>query len=238
LRTHDVRRVVYGLDLFAYSVYPTNRKAETPDYLYDDCPLNDAPYLLSASVLLEEIPRALRRLGTPDDDADRDRMYFWDPPSLPGADNLRRRVALDQPMPEQQQDNRLIELAGLCLEQNLLPFIRGHRETTFTIFFPPYSLLYWADAAADGRFAAMLAQKRFIMNALLAEPNVELYDFQPYLAWTADLGLYYDLIHYVSSVNDAMAGALADGLCRVTTAGQADAALDALERAVAALFPE
>ena len=238
LRTHAVRRVVYGLDLFAYAVYPTNSKADTPDYLYDDCLLNDVRYWLSGSVLLDEIPRALARPGRPDDDADRDRMYFWDPPSLPGEEALRRRVNLDAPPPGQEDAERALELTALCLERNLLPYLRRYPETTFTVFFPPYSLLYWADAAANGSFASAMAQKRLVIRTLLAEPNVELYDFQAHFDWTADYSLYYDLIHYISSVNDAMAGAMAGGLCRVTDMAQAEERVAALERAVYALFAQ
>ena len=58
-RTHDVRRVVYGLDFFSFSHYYNNQKAETPDYLYDDNLLNDVQYWFNKSVLFSSIPKAL-----------------------------------------------------------------------------------------------------------------------------------------------------------------------------------
>lgn len=236
-RTHDVRRVVYGLDLFAYSQYYNNQKAETPDYLYDDSLFNDVSYWLNLSVLIDEIPAALARIGVPDPAAARDRMYFWSPPSLPGEEALRGHINFEKPMPVQADTARGIELAGLALEHNFLPFIRNHRDTTFTVFFPPYSLLYWADQAEGKNFASCMAQKRLMTEMLLAEPNVELYDFQMHTQWTENYDLYYDLIHYIPAVNDEIAGAIAGGLCRIENMAQEEAIISALEQAVYALFP-
>lgn len=79
----DIRRVVYGLDLFAYSLGPAVQKAVTPDYLYDDLLLNDVFYWLNKSVLLRYVPEAFLRAGTEPDDSARDSMYFWTPRSCP-----------------------------------------------------------------------------------------------------------------------------------------------------------
>lgn len=238
LRTHDVRSVVYGLDLFAYSLYYTNQKAVTPDYLYDDALFNDVNYLLNKNVLLEQIPQALARIGVPDEDASRDSMYYWSPPEMPGEKALRAMVNLSSPMPSQGGAERALELAQLNLEHNLLPYIRDHRETTFFIFFPPYSLLYWANEAAQGNFDACMAQKRLIGETLLAEPNVQLYDFQTHADWVEDYSLYYDLIHYTAIVNDAMASSMAQGMCRVEDHGALLGGIERLRSAVSSLFPQ
>jgi len=236
-RTHDVRQVAYGLDLFAYSVYHTNQKAVTPDYLYDNNLLNDIDYILNKSVVFEQIPKALAHIGRPDEDASRDSMYYWSPPHMPGEDALRAMVNLSSPMPTQIDAARGVELAGLNLEYNLLPFIRANRDTTFFIFFPPYSLLYWANQAAEGNFDSCLAQKQLLAQALLNEPNVRLYDFQTHMPWVSDYSLYFDLIHYTAQVNDAMAQAMADGLCLIETSEQLQTQIDALRSEVTALFP-
>ena len=236
-RTHDIERVVYGLDLFAYSQYYNNQKAKTPDYLYDDNLFNDVSYWLNKSVLISEIPAALARIGAPDPDAARDRMYFWSPPSLPGEKELRSHIDFSKPMPDQADPARGLELAELSVAHNLLPYIRNHRDTTFTIFFPPYSLLYWADQAENKNFASCMAQKRLLAGMLLAEPNVELYDFQSYTQWTENYDLYYDLIHYIPSVNDEIAGAIAGDVCRITDIAQEETVIASLEQAVYALFP-
>ena len=236
-RTHDVRRVVYGMDFFSFSLYYNNQKAKTPDYLYDDNLFNDVKYWFNKSVLFSSIPQALKNIGTPDEDKTRDSMYLWHPPEMPGESGLRAGVNLDAPIPAQTDVARGEEFARLGLEHNVLPFIRAHRDTTFTIFFPPYSLLYWADQAAGGNLDTCIAQKNLMAKTLLAEPNVELFDFQAHFDWTQNYDLYYDLIHYISEVNDEMAAMLADGVCRITDMTQIEANNRALLARVTALFP-
>ena len=60
-----------------------------------------------------------------------------------------------------------------------------------------------------------LAQRAQLAQLLLAEPNVELYDFQATAEWTQNYSLYFDSIHYISSVNNAMASAFAAQTGRV-----------------------
>ena len=234
--THDVRRVVYGLDLFAVSLYYTNQKGELPEYLYDDSLLNDVRYWFNRDVLFSAVPDALSRIGTPDFDALHDSMYFWSPPEMPGAQALMAQVDTSI-LPAQADTDTAEAFARGHLEHNILPYIRAHRETEFIVFFPPYSMLYWADHAAKGEFEADMARKRVLMEALAAEENVRLYDFQLTERWTQDYDLFYDLIHYTSGVNDEMAQAMAAGEGLVTTAQQAMDNVERLRAAVYALFP-
>lgn len=234
--THDVRRVVYGLDLFAYWQAPDARRPETPDYLYDGCPLNDAPYWFNGTVFFKYIPYALRHIG-PYHEPIRDWMYTWDAPVF-GEEALDGLVDLSRPLPEQRAADDYAGNVQANLQQNLLPFIRAHRETTFIVFFPPYSLLYWADRALAGHLEACLGEKALLSRALLEEPNVELYDFQTAYAWTADPDWYSDLIHYHSEINCQMASAFATGTHRVRTQAQIDENERSLREAVLALFAE
>lgn len=229
-RTHDVRRVVYGLDLFAFSQYPTNQKAVTPDYLYDDSLLNDTAYWFNESVLLRYVPEALGRIGTMPDDSARDAMYFWNPPELPGAEGLIAQLDWTAPVAQALPADALEEFTAGNWKQNLLPYIAAHRDTVFDIFFPPYSLLYWVKQAQEGLLEVRLAQREQLAAALLAEPNVRLYDFQANTAWTQNYELYFDSIHYISDVNDAMAQALAADAWRVTDVSQVKAAGDSIRR--------
>ena len=234
--THDVRRVVYGLDLFAYWQYHTIQRSDTPDYLYDGSFLNDAPYWFNKSVLFTYIPDAFTRIG-PYREEMRDWMYFWEAPQA-GEGALLARVDLSSPVPVQKDSDAYDGHAQRNLDNNLLPYVRAHRDTIFTVFFPPYSLLYWADQAKDGAFEACLSQKALIARALIAEPNVELFDFQTAFDWTGDFSLYSDLIHYRASINADMASLMAAGTCRVRTQEEIEQSTRALRDAVYALFPQ
>ena len=139
-------------------------------------------------------------------------------------------------MAQGQPPDALEEFTAWNWEQNLLPYIEAHRDTVFDIFFPPYSLLYWVKQAQEGMLEARLAQREQLAAALLAEPNVRLYDFQANTAWTQEFELYFDSIHYISDVNDAMAQALAADAWRVTDVSQVRAAGEEIRRDALALL--
>ena len=122
---HTIARVVYGLDLFAYSQYYTNQKAPFPAYLYDDSLLNDVSYWFNRSVLFTYIPSALSSLGTPNEDDDRDRMYYWSPPDMPGRDALFAQVNLTDPLPEQKIT--CFPISGPTARRRLTSFFRRIR---------------------------------------------------------------------------------------------------------------
>ena len=50
-RTHDIRRIVYGLDVYSFIGATDKTGSTVPFYLYDDNPFNDVSYWLNRSVL-------------------------------------------------------------------------------------------------------------------------------------------------------------------------------------------
>lgn len=69
------------------------------------------------------------------------------------------------------------------------------------LFFPPYSMLYWA-SCSDELFDIMLDSKRYYIEKAL-EKGIKVYDFQS-AEFTSDLNNYKDLTHYSGEINDWM----------------------------------
>lgn len=76
-RTHDVKRIVYGLDVYSFIAKVDQTGSDVPMYLYDDNLFNDVSYWLNRSVLGSFLPRCLKAWGQRQDDSIRDRMYNW-----------------------------------------------------------------------------------------------------------------------------------------------------------------
>ncbi len=90
--SHDVRRVLYGMDIEALTYFYTSPKCEMPDYLYDNNLFNDVSYWFNKSVLSQYIPQCLSTLGQTDPDQ-RDTMYTWGDLYTYGRDaGSRRRI--------------------------------------------------------------------------------------------------------------------------------------------------
>lgn len=236
--THDVRRVLYGVDIEALTYFYTTPKTEMPDYLYDFNPFNDVRYWFNKSVLARYIPACLRTLGQTDP-GQRDAMYAWGDLYEYGEEAVLRQTpivacAVEQDPPARQP--ALSQQSRLNVEYNILPYLRDHPDTEFLFFFPPYSLARWYEFYRDGVLGYHLEQKEALVAALLACPNARVFDFQAEMGWITDLSNYIDAGHYGPWINDAMAEAIAGGRRELTALSQAqqnDAVLREAAEAVA-----
>ena len=210
-RTHDVRRVLYGVDIDSLTYFYSSPATEVPGYLYDDSLLSDVRYWFNKGVLTKYIPKALATFGQSDPDL-RDTMYMWGERFTFGKDAVLPCINLTRGAVEQEepaQEPRLSQQSNLNVEANYLPYVQAHPDTEFIFFFPPYSLARWYEFYAAGALGYHLNQKEALIDTLLAYDNVRIYDFQAELTWITDLSNYVDTVHYGAWINDAIAEAIA-----------------------------
>ena len=218
--THDMQRVVYGLDVYSMIAGLDQTGSDVPMYLYDHNPLNDAAYWLNRSVLGSFLPRCLRTWGQRQDDSLRDSMYCW-----AGRDDYGL-VALYNaqftPPGEVEPADRYVSAAQANLETHILPFIAAHPETQFDFFFPPYSAAEWSTMLSKGTLESMLALRGLCYDALSAHSNVTVHDFAARKDWVLNLNNYKDTLHYGQWINDAIVEDIAEKTCAVTSRAQLD----------------
>lgn len=233
--SHDVRRVLYGLDIDSLTYFYKQPKCEMPDYLYDDNLFNDTAYWFNHSVLLTYIPDCLRTLGQTDPDQ-RDTMYMWTDLYEYGRDAALRGVTLPSGPVDQGDVSgpaTLSQQSKLNVEHNLVPYFEDHPQTEFLIFFPPYSLARWAEFYRDGMMEYHLRQREALVEVLLRYDNVKVYDFTAEIPWITDLNNYIDTAHYGGWINDEMIRRIAGGENRITTTSQVRENDDILRQYVA-----
>ena len=225
-KTHDMRRVVYGMDVYSLIARLDETGTDMPMYLYDGNPFNDVAYWLNRSVLGSFLPRCLRAWGQRQDDSIRDSMYCW-----AGEDDYGP-VALysaDFTPPETQKSpDAYVQRATDNLRAHLIPFIEDHPQTRFDIFFPPYSAAEWSNMESEGSLDALLTLRGLCFDMLSGYPNVTLYDFSAREAWVTDLSNYKDTLHYGQWINDAIVESIAAGDGEVTDRQTLDAASEQL----------
>lgn len=210
---NQVKDIFLGIDIYTYKNTPGITAYGIPQYLYDDSRLNDLPYLLNKDVLLDYIIKnaVANRAGTPLNEI----YCTWNYVTCSRENVLASYSVPDrflEPLPE---DTYLYNI-----EENMntfiLPYIESMPETQFTVFFPPYSVLYWYTRSAEGSLAAEIAGERRIVELLLACPNVSIYYFQNLYDFITDLDHYSDYTHYTHEMNDYMTRCFADGTCLLT----------------------
>lgn len=198
--SNEIAEVFLGIDIYTYRAAPSSVANSIPEYLYDKFLLNDVFYVLNKDVLLDYIllPQVGRK-STPLNEI----YWFWqDVPC--GKDivaaSYQRPYSFLEMLPEDTYKDNI----EANMRMYILPYIEDMPDTQFTVFFPPYSVLYWYTRYADGNLNAELAGERQIMELLLSYPNVRVYYFQNQFDFITDLDNYSDYTHYTHEMNDRM----------------------------------
>ena len=207
--THDMTRIVYGLDVYSFISDLEETGSDMPMYLYDDSLFTDVQYWLNRSVLGSFLPRCLRAWGKQQDDSIRDSMYCWAGQDPYGPVALYN-ASFTPPETVLAADARF-DAAAANLRTPLIPYIAAHPQTQFDIFFPPYSAAEWSTMQSKGTLEAMLTLRGLCYDALSRFDNVNIYDFAARDEWVLDLDNYKDTLHYGQWINDAMAACIAAG---------------------------
>ncbi len=209
-----VKRVFLGIDELNYSADIQQTKFEIPEYLYDENPFNDVKYLLNKDVVLDYI---LRAAADPKDKSDWNMIYkpWWQ------DEHYQKALVLmyyepAEPAQEKVEADYYLEAVEANLEANICPYIEAHPETTFTIFYPPYSILYWNDVVRRQELEAVIAKYDYITRRLLAYDNVEVFFFQHEEEIICNLNNYADYTHYHGRICEYMVQCFARGEHRVT----------------------
>lgn len=209
---NDVKAVFLGIDVMTYTGGVEETKYPIPVYLYDDSYLNDVQYLLNKDVLLNYV---LRPLADPDK-TDLATVYqSWWTDEYYNIQWVMHNYVPPEPVQTETEREAYIESTDRNLRVNLCPYIEQNPDTTFYLFFPPYSILYWNDVMQENHLEATMVQYRYIADTVLAYDNVRLFYFPDQERIVTDLNNYADYTHYHSDINRYMTECFADGTCEV-----------------------
>ena len=126
----------------------------------------------------------------------RDALYDWNSKNTCGEKQLARAV-LFKTHKVYDYNDEFISKAKENIKKHLLPLFQESPETRFFLFFPPYSAMFYRGSDPAG----YIRLKEAVMELLLTQKNVELYDFQTEFSITENLECYEDLTHYSGRIN-------------------------------------
>lgn len=212
---HNLKYVFYNLDPSALSADPVTTFESTgcPMYLYDDNYFNDIEYLLNKDVLFEKIPYLIANsfIG----DYDEGNSYNWAQWKQFNSDMALglyiRKPSVAEMKPKDYYQENLNGNLALLTEQ-----IASHPETTFKIFIPPYSMLWWDNIYRHGDTESYLYNMETAIMKLLTYDNVEFYYFQNDREIITDLEKYMDILHFSPEINEYICNSLIEGNHRLT----------------------
>lgn len=180
-------------------------REEYPEYLYDDKLWNDVNYLYNKDIFWKHTVGSLIRtikgipMGTFDD-------YGFGWPDQTGKENVLKIYQRPERNIKQVTQEETDEFFGLLesnLQQNLLGTIEQNPDITFYLFFPPCSICWWDSLHQNGDQVVKrrIDLEEYVIEKLIAYPNVHLFSFYDNFELIADLDNYLDDTHYSKEIN-------------------------------------
>lgn len=206
----DIKRVFYGLDLFALKMpcEVTVVSQYSPNYLYTETILDDGAYLFNKDVLLKKIPLMLAYSFA--DKNTGGHAYDWSEDKTFGS--AKSMEAYEGPYVQSEEKDFTDDKATIAANIALIAEeIKSHPDTLYTVFFPPYSLLMWDDTCRQGELSEYCYMLEEALRTLLSYDNVEIYYFQTDTDIVCNLNLYMDKVHYSPDINQYMLTCMAQG---------------------------
>lgn len=226
---NQVDAVFLGIDVMTYTGDVDETKYPIPEYLYDNNYLNDVQYIYNKDVVLNYI---LRPLADPDK-TDLSTVYqSWWTDEYYNIQWVMHNYKPPEAVEYVTPSEAYIESVDKNLQVNICPYIEENSDTTFYIFFPPYSILYWNDVIQENHLEATMAEYQYIADTMLAYDNVRVFFFANQEWIVTDLNNYADYTHYHKDINRYMTECFADGSCEVTSEDEMKGALQKMRAVI------
>ncbi len=215
-RNENLTTVLWAIDYNGLlRAYDWRQYNTYPDYLYDNNPLNDASYLWNKSIFYHGVLPALTMTlsGTPS--TTMDEYSSWSEETglqyiLYAYDrNNLEKLSPDYGEAEQAAVTRTIT-------ENVVNLVNQYPDTTFYIFYPPYSIFYWDALSVHGTTLKEISAEQTATELLLSCPNVKLYNFFDQYDVICNPDYYSDPGHYDARVNSMILQWIANDTGRIT----------------------
>lgn len=211
-----IKAVLWGLDgtllvkeadFQSYEGFPT--------YLYDANPFNDVSYVLNKEILYHGTMNNLWMTVSGMPSTTFDEYSSWERVSgynaVIGGYDRQGGIVPDIGLTEDER-----RMAEENIRENICSVVEQNPDTTFYLFFPPYSVAYWDLIYREGKLSAQIEAQTLAAELLLQYDNVELYCFYGNEELIFNLDNYTDIAHYTAEVNSLILGWIQEGAYRLT----------------------
>ena len=199
LRSLDLSRLLDEKNASQYSDYP--------EYLYNDKLMDDVSYWLNKMAILEGcmIDVVLYSIGSEEKFLDTfsfDEYSTWYQVCSFGKESVLASYV------RSEKSTNIVKLTDeekeMILEnvtQNVTELACAYPDTTFLLFFPPYSICYWDVLKNTGQTDWRIDAEQAAIEEILKYPNIKLYSFCNNFELVCNLDNYKDQAHYGEWIN-------------------------------------
>ena len=201
-RNEKLKTVVWAIDYNGLlRDYDWAKYDEYPTYLYDNNLLNDAPYLLNKSILYHGVLSSLEMTISGKPRTTMDEYSSWQYET--GLEHILSsydRTGLE-PVSEQEFGKAEREKVTQTIDENIVQLVNQYPNTTFYLFYTPYSICYWDALHLKGTLNKQIEAEQTATELLLQCSNVRLFNFFDHSELICDLNYYNDDGHYSAEGN-------------------------------------
>lgn len=216
-RRDDIKNVIWSVDFNAimrekdYDIY-----SGYPEYLYDDNPFNDTCYIFNKMIWYEGVIPNLMMTILGHESTTFDEYSAWDKELgyeyvMAGYDRWEERAEMRPGLSAEEQ-----KMVEENVQQNFVELVNKYPNTTFYLFYTPYSICWWDYMNQEGLMLQQFEAERIMTELLLQCPNVKLYNFNDKYDVITNLDNYRDREHYGAHINSQILEWLAQGEGLVT----------------------
>lgn len=207
------KRVIMGIDTFAFKVDKDYSSYDKPLYLYDNNVWNDLYYVANKDGLIESCKVLLNTIrGGAHTSMDAYQNYVLD--NTFSREQVLQYYTGKVEWITEYDAEQLRDTVLDNINQNLIPYIERNPDREFIFYFPPYSIVRWANTTdVEEDFACM----RIIIEKLIRYSNVSIYFYQGEEEVITDLDHYMDTIHFDSVIANRIVDYMADAENKLTT---------------------
>ena len=201
--TMDANAMIRDKDFQGYDEYPT--------YLYDDNPFNDVSYIFNKTVWYHGVLQNMVMTLTGQPSTTFDEYSSWDKETgyehvMESYDRWEQKAETAPGLTEAD-----VEMVTANIQQNFVDLVNRYPDTTFYIFYTPYSICWWDFMNQEGMINYYFEAELIATKLLLECPNVRLYNFNDKYDIITNLDNYRDKEHYGAHVNSMILQWLSTG---------------------------
>ena len=215
LQKHTLKNVFYSVDMFGLTSDPdTPRNNPVPEYLYNTNIFDDVSYLLNKAVFFHYAGDMVKQ-NIQGDIVSYNKAYNWENEHSFSQERVLKQYNRPAQSNTQTAANSFFANIDRSIE-NLSRIIKNNPNTTFYVFYPPYSVIQYDSYLREGSFDALCNGYKHSMEKWLSFENVEVYSFINIEHIITNLDLYREMMHFSEAVNAYMVMNMADGNFRIT----------------------
>lgn len=204
---NNIKYVIRCLDYNRLAVEEDTERTdeEYPNYLYNDNLFDDLNYVLNKSILFARTLEVIKYTSDGNKTTSFDVYSNWSQKYTFGAETVLSTYTLGEKSGKLRQltEEECNVILG-NISKNVTELADEHKETTFFLFFPPYSICYWDTLNNNGEINWHIDAEEIAIKELLKHSNIKLYSFCNNFDLVCNLDNYKDRGHYGEWVNSWM----------------------------------